>query len=214
VFDKVMTGDFDTAKFVAALGRAGAEHRLLVWNSDENEQAVLDGTALQGAFAQNTDSDTTDFGVFVNDGGGAKMDYYMVFGADATWCAAGEADLTVTLRNNAPADVSSLPEYLTADGYYGVAAGNVETVAYIYLPEGATLLSTSTSGDGASSGIGGGMDGDRQVIPWTTLLEPAQELTLRVRVQTPPTDRIVTRTTPTINGNDTPIVASSCGSAG
>lgn len=211
VFTKLSSGDIDPATLIEALGRAGQENRLLLWNADPEEQAVLDDTTLQGTLGS-TDPAVTDFGVFVNDGTSSKMDYYMELSSDAGWCEAGRAGLSVTLRNNAPADAASLPDYITGAGKHGIPAGEVETVTYVYLPENATLISSSTSGDGTSPGYGGGTDAGRQVVSWRTQLAPGEQLTLQLRVETPQTDRIVTRMTPTVNTEGATFLASSCGS--
>jgi len=211
VFEKISSGDLKPAAFVSALGRAGAEHRLMLWNSDEDEQAVLDGTTLQGAYST-PDADTTDFGLFLNDATGAKLDYYAQVDTEIAWCSAQEAGLTVTLRNGAPADAASFPSYMTANGNYGVDPGDLKTVAYIYLPEDSTLLSSEATGTGRSPGLGGGTDAGRQVLTWTTTLSPGQEMTLDVRVKTPSMNPIVIQTTPTIHAQSAPALAPSCSS--
>lgn len=211
VFGALSAGNVDPAALIAALGRAGEENRLLLWNAAPEEQAILDGTTLQGVLGS-SDPAATDFGVFLNDGTSSKMDYYMEFSADTSWCAAGEAGLTVTLRNAAPADAASLPWYITGGGKHGIPPGQVETVAYVYLPEGAELMSSSASGTGQSPGFGGGNDAGRQVISWTTRLAPGEELTLQVRVRTPQSAQIVTQMTPTVHAQRTPQLAESCAS--
>ncbi|WP_144795961.1 DUF4012 domain-containing protein [Microbacterium paludicola] len=201
VFDALTDGGVDPATLVAALSRAGEEDRLMIWNAVPEEQAVLDGTTLQGVRAP-LDAGTTDFGVYLNDGTGSKMDYYMQADAGAEWCTPGEATLRVTLRNNAPADAANLPSYITGGGNFGVPPGEVQTVSYIYLPAGAELLSATLSRSDESAPLGGGTDDGRQVLTWTTQLAPGTELSLDVTVATPPTAEIVTRLTPTINANE------------
>nr|WP_241731798.1 DUF4012 domain-containing protein [Microbacterium ginsengiterrae] len=201
VFDALTDGGVDPATLVAALSRAGEEDRLMVWNAVPEEQAILDGTTLQGVRAP-LDAGTTDFGVYLNDGTGSKMDYYMQADAGAEWCTPGEATLRVTLRNNAPADAANLPSYITGGGNFGVPPGEVQTVSYIYLPAGAELVSATLAGSEESAPLGGGMDDGRQVLTWTTQLAPGAELSLDVTVTAPPTTEIVTRLTPTINANE------------
>src|SRR5690606_39099554 len=120
------------------------------------------------------DAGTTDFGVFVTDGTGSKMDFYATLDAAATWCSAEEAHLAVTIGNTAPRNAAELPWYITGGGVYGVTPGDIKTVAYIYLPKDSTLLSSETTGTGRSPGLGGGTDADRQVLTWTTTLSPGQ----------------------------------------
>lgn len=198
VFEALTAGGTDPAALVEALGRAGAENRLMVWNADPDEQAVLDDTTLQGALGS-SDPSVTEFGIYLNDGTGSKMDYYMEASTEAAWCGAGEATLTVTLRNSAPADAASLPRYITGGGVYGVPPGEVQTIAYIYLPPEATLTSTSIAETGETPSLGGGTDDGRQVISWETQLAPGEEITLQIAVETAPSAQIVTRMTPGIH---------------
>ena len=76
---------------------------------------MLDDTTLVGGLPV-TDSETTTFGVFLNDGTGSKMDFYQAVDTQVAWqsCAvdgrgeaSGVAQLTVTLTNNAPASGSA-----------------------------------------------------------------------------------------------------------
>jgi len=201
VFASLTSGEADPTALVTALGRAGEEHRLMIWNASPDEQSVLDGTTLQGTLGSG-DADATDFGVYLNDGTGSKMDYYMQVGAAADSCTAGEATLRVTLHNTAPADAASLPDYITGGGSFGIPPGEVETVSYIYLPAGASLVSTALAGSEESPRLGGGTDAGRQVLTWTTQLAPGAEITLDVTVATPETVEIVTRLTPTVHGNE------------
>ncbi len=76
-------------------------------------------------------------------------------------------------------------------------------MSYIYLPEGASLLSATLAGSEESPGLGGGTDAGRQVLTWTTQLPPGAETTLDVTVEVPPAAEIVTRLTPTVHGNET-----------
>ncbi|MGW8481875.1 DUF4012 domain-containing protein [Microbacterium sp. NPDC055903] len=208
VFARIASGGVDPAAFAAALGRAGAENRMLLWNADPAEQAVLDGTTLQGTL-DDEDPDTTTFGVYANDGTSSKMDYYMSLDTATAWCGE-EAALTVTLTNDAPADAASLPSYVTGGGKHGVAPGSVETVVYVYLPEGSALQSSEASGTGFSPDLGGGTDAGRQVLSWAPVLAPGESTTLDVRVRTSLTEHLVTRTTPTVNANPGNQLAISC----
>ncbi|MGO2748346.1 DUF4012 domain-containing protein, partial [Microbacterium sp.] len=208
VFSALTAGGTDPVTLVSALGRAGDEGRLMVWNAVPEEQAILDGTTLQGVLGP-LDPDVTEFGVYLNDGTGSKMDYYMQAESAAGWCAPGDAALTVTLRNNAPADAADLPRYITGGGYYGVQPGIVETTAYVYLPEGATLESASVPGQ-ENPGLGGGTDAGRQVIVWKTQLAPGEEITLNIRANATASNQIVTRMTPTIHDQNDSAFAFAC----
>ncbi|MFJ6651225.1 DUF4012 domain-containing protein [Microbacterium sp. NPDC091313] len=219
VFGTLSSGSVDPAKLVEALVRAGDEHRLYVWNADAATQSVLDGTTLQGTLPV-TDAETTRFGVYLNDGTGSKMDYYMSAGASVGWCStetgAVEAQLSVRLRSDAPADAASLPAYITGNGAFGVPEGETATLAYLYLPPGAEVVSASATGTGAdpTTGFGGGYDGDRRVLTWSTRLLPGEEATATVRVSVPRTPQLETFLTPGVRPEITAPLTADCGGAG
>lgn len=208
VFEAIAGGRLDPSAFVSALATAGAEHRLLLWNADAEEQAVLDGTTLQGA--TDADADVTQFGVYANDATSSKMDFYMRLESGAAWCGA-DAALTVTLRSTAPADAADLPGYLTGGGTHGVPPGEVETMVYVYLPADGVLTSTTSTPAADTTVFGGGEDTGRQVLTWRTRLAPGEEVTLDLRVRAPRTETIAVRSTPTVHALVTEGFAPTCG---
>lgn len=215
VFDALSSGGADPAKLITALARAGEERRLYLWSADAADQAILDGTSLQGRLPE-TDAEATRFGVYFNDGTGSKMDYYMKVGSAVGWCTdtegAPEAQLTVRLRNDAPADAASLPDYITGGGSFGTPPGLVETVAYLYLPAGAEVVAAEATAtvSQATAGFGGGFQEGRRVLTWGTTLVPGEEATATVRIRTPPTPSLQAQITPTIWPLETAELGAGC----
>lgn len=215
VFTALSSGAADPAKLLEALALAGNERRLLLWSAHPEEQELLAETTLAGALPV-TDSTTTSFGVFLNDGTGSKMDYYQTVDTTVAWasCAVdaagtvqGVADLGVTITNTAPADAANLPDYVTAAGWYGVPPGSVRTIGYIYVPEGFELLDSALSNGG---GFGGGFHDGRRVLTFDIVLAPGESATATVSAaSTSPTGAsLVAQVTPTVNANvTTPISA-------
>ena len=206
VFDRLANGGVDPAALVQALGKAGDERRLLLWSAHENEQALLTDTTLAGGLPV-TDATTARFGVYLNDGTGSKMDFYQTATSTLTWnecrvdaagLAVGDATLSVTIANNAPADAGNLPSYITGGGAFGVPAGVTRTVAYVYLPEGWELADATTS-DG--SGFGGGVHDGRRVVSLSVDLAPGQSVTATITGQT------TTPGAPTVEVVSTPTIA-------
>ncbi|QEV99070.1 DUF4012 domain-containing protein [Microbacterium caowuchunii] len=216
VFSALSDGSADPRVLMSGLARAGAEHRLLIWNADEAEQAILDGTTLQGGLPV-TDAEQTSFGVYLNDGTGSKMDYYMHVGTDVQWCTgttgAQEAALLVRLRDDAPADAAALPSYITGGGGFGTPAGVTNTVAYLYLPRGSELVSATATGGGPTPGFSTASDRDHTVLTWATDLRPGEEATALIRVRTPVTDSLLVRATPVIPGTSATIDGACAGLA-
>lgn len=218
VFGALSAGDSDPTELVAALGRAGDERRLLLWSAIDEDQAVLEGTTLTGPLPI-TDDEQLGFGVYLNDSTGSKMDYYVSPKTTLAWdkCAvnedgraSGTLTLTVTLTNTAPADAAtSLPDYITGGGNFGVAPGRAKTIGYVYLPEGAELRDATRTDD---QGFGGGFHAGRQVMTFTTDLAPGESVTARftVATTTPGAGDAVAWVTPTVDPGLATRISDSC----
>lgn len=182
VFDAVKSGQADPTKLISALARAGAENRVLVWNVNETEQAVLEDTTLAGARPV-SDSSTNRFGLYFNDGTGAKMDLYL-----DVQTALGQQTcrkdrrpqyaLEVTLTNTAPADAAtSLPAYVTGGGAFGVPLGSVKTLLSAYgTPE---LQDLGVTRDGATVPYHPATDATYPVSTISVELAPGESTVLR-----------------------------------
>lgn len=156
-FQALLDGRGSAAGLLSALSRAGDEHRLLIWSAHADEQSVFAGTTIAGPLPK-SDARTTRFGVYLNDGAGSKMSYFMSPQTSVAWdsCPSASGDKPRVLRlhldlvSTAPADAgTSLPLYITGNGAYGTAPGTAKVVANIYLPEGFSLISATTT-NGAS----------------------------------------------------------------
>lgn len=147
------------------------------------------------------------------------MDYYADAETTIEWdtCAVGAGDavtgdvtLTVTIANNAPADAAtSLPDYITGGGGFGVEPGIAKTIGYLYLPPGAELIAASMSDE---SGFGGGFHEGRQVMSFSVELAPGQSATatLTVRLATPGSGTAVAWITPTVHADAPTAVGAVC----
>ncbi|MGV8896374.1 MAG: DUF4012 domain-containing protein [Rhodoglobus sp.] len=149
VFSKLSSGQLDAPKLIAALTRAGAEGRALIWSARPEEQALLSGTTLAGELPV-SDSDTQRFGIYLNDGTGAKMDYYLVPEVKVGQAVCRNDGLVtiateLTLTSTAPADAAaSLPAYVTGGGAFGVPPGIIRTVVRVYGPPGSVNLGATS----------------------------------------------------------------------
>jgi hypothetical protein len=138
---------------------------------------LLASTPLAGGLPT-TDEDTSTFAVYLNDGTGAKMDYYLGLGIDV---ASGECgvpavptfDVTAELSSFAPDDAAtSLPIDITGGGLFGVPAGTIATNVYIYAPQG--FVATSILVDGRERPFRDVVHEGRTVIALTVDLVPGQ----------------------------------------
>ncbi|WP_396643246.1 DUF4012 domain-containing protein [Microbacterium sp.] len=206
VFQALVSGGADPARILPALVQGIEERRVLLWSADPAEQDLLAGTPIAGGLPI-SDEETAQFGVYVNEGGGAKIDYYLALGADAQRCADGRVNLRVTIHSDAPQDVEDYPAYIHADGNFGVDPRLARTISYVYLPAGATVVSAEPT----VGGLGGQRDhGGLRVVTWESDLAPGETATLDVIVDLPGTQGLDVVTTPTINTLDIPSVSDFC----
>ena len=219
VFQALLKGQGSTAGMLTALARATEEHRVLMWAANPDEQSVVAGTTLAGELPI-TDEHTARFGVYLNDGTGSKMSYYVKPDVSLSWdhCQqTGEKSprqltLTLALGNSAPEDAqTSLPPYITGNGVYGVAPGSASVVSNIYLPQGYELVSASASN--GSPYEEGTLDG-RRVLTFGVNLDPqaSASVTVVVKATTSATEAEAL-VTPTADASLNPTVFGVCNNA-
>jgi hypothetical protein len=183
VFSAVASGALEPQALVAALARAGDERRIYLWSADPGEQARLAETSLAGELPASTPT-RPGFGVYLNDGTGAKMDYYLgaEFGVGNSVCRQDGRStyvVEVTLRNDAPADAaSSLPPYVTGGGNFGVEAGLISTNVAVYAPSEGVFMEATVDGQPAAPQTA--MDSGRSVVQLQTTLSPGQSTTIKM----------------------------------
>lgn len=190
VFTAVSGGGFDAQKLVSALTRGAQEDRIKMWSSVGAEQSVLERTVLAGTLPTAADENAR-FTMQLNDGTGAKMDYYLSTKAElsgygcSTASEARELVVRYTMTNTAPADAGeALPKYVTGGGDYDVSPGSISTVARLFAPEGYTLRSQQV--DGSSENAGESLSLlERSVAQWNPVLAPGQSSTLELRYAAP-----------------------------
>ncbi|WP_166804466.1 DUF4012 domain-containing protein [Cryobacterium algoritolerans] len=218
VFSAVSSGNADPVELIKALAQAGSEHRVLVWSAHPEDQAVLADTTLAGGLPV-SDATGTRFGVYLNDGTGAKMGMYLdtkVTLGQVTCRKDGRPNygVTVTLTNTAPADAAtSLSDYVTGAGVYGVAPGNVKTVVSVYGVPGMQNLGVTR--DGAVVGYHPATDSSYPVSALSVELAPGESTVLEFGWlgERPDKSSLIAQMTPGINQNETRLVDSSCESA-
>ena len=216
VFNAFLEGRGSTVSLLTNLATAADQRRVLMWSADPDEQAILEGSSVAGELPQ-TDDDTARFGVYLNDGGGSKMSYYVKPDVSLAWdqCAPdgrnGPRQLTLrmSLANTAPTDAeTSLPRYVTANGAFGTAPGTATVVNNVYLPEGFELVSAETAaGTGPSTGTFEG----RQVLTFGFQLLPQSSADLTVTVRATTTaSKAEAFVTPTADAGIEPTVKATC----
>ncbi len=182
IFAKVASGSFQPKPMFDALARSVTERRLLVWSSPEREQEAIESAGIAGELPPQTPEHGV-FGVYLNDATGAKMDYYLresyrIGGAMCRSDGRPTWQVEVTLTNGAPTDAAtSLPEYVTGGGEYGVKPGDVKTQVNVYAPPSAIYVGSWK--DSVPLDVHRDMDSGYPVAQSNLELAPGQSVTLR-----------------------------------
>lgn len=150
VFAALSSGKGEAKGLIAGISRGAEEGRVLVWSADSSEQAKISKYPLSGSISGPSVS-PAQFGIYFNDGTGAKMDYYVRRKIQIIKeCPADgyeQIKVRVTSTNTAPADAAkSLPAYVTGDGAFGVPPGLVQTNIVAYGPVQANVESAAVDG--------------------------------------------------------------------
>jgi hypothetical protein len=150
IFDGLASTSTKPEKLLSGLTRGVEEGRILVWSADDNEQKTLVSYPLGGSIAGPGVS-PAQFGVYFNDGTGAKMDYYVKSTVqlikECTQAGYEQTTTRVTITNTAPADAAtSLPAYVTGAGQFGVPPGSVRTNIVAYGPVQANMETAKLDG--------------------------------------------------------------------
>ncbi|BCJ54231.1 hypothetical protein Asp14428_57060 [Actinoplanes sp. NBRC 14428] len=181
-FQALIKGQGDAKGMVTQLARAAGERRLLMWTADATEEAALAGTVLEGRLPSDPATRPT-VGVFLNDGTGAKLSYYLTHAADLT---VGDCDeeggrefhLKVTLGSTAP--TADLPAYVTGLALTGDKYTS-RTNVMVFSPTGGGVVQVRS--DGKDLDFGTGLERDRSVAVITVELPPGTSRTLDVTIQ-------------------------------
>lgn len=182
IFAALSTGKGDADGVIKGLSRGTAEGRVLIWSDKPNEQSVIEKYSLSGSIAGPSVS-PAQFGVYFNDGTGAKMDYYVKrtvqLVEECTGDEYGQMKVRVTSTNTAPSDAAtSLPEYVTGGGVFGVPPGTVQTNVVAYGPAQA-YVETATI-DGKKTDFAAHIHSNRPVGSVTITLAPGQSSTVEL----------------------------------
>lgn len=180
VFSKISAGSGDAKKLVDGLTRGTSEGRILLWSRSSEEQSVIAKNPIGGSISGQTIS-PAHFGVYFNDGTGAKMDYYIKRTVQLVEeCRTGEygqVKVRITSTNTAPRDAAtSLPEYVTGGGAFGVPAGSVQTNIVAYGPVQAHMESAAV--DHKEIGFASQLHSGRPVGTVTVALPPGKSSTV------------------------------------
>lgn len=180
IFAAISDGRSDPKNLMDAISKGLDERRILLWSGSKDEQATI-GKYSIGGLVSGSSVVPTEFGVYFNDGTGAKMDYWIKRNIqvvrDCTRDGYREVALSVTSTNTAPADAAvSLPEYVTGGGVFGVPAGSVQTNIVAYGPVQSNV--DTVAKDGQKIPFAAQRHAQRAVGTSTIKLAPGESTTL------------------------------------
>ncbi|MDN4490663.1 DUF4012 domain-containing protein [Demequina sp. SYSU T00068] len=178
LFGQLLAG---TGSAVDGVSRAIDAHRFMLWSAHENEQDLLADLPISGDFLEDRDA----LGVFLNDGSGSKIGYYVDTGMAVTdlRCADGSVggqSVEVTLTHTYDGDVADLPDYVGVGGGF-VPAGQFHANVIIYPPDGMRVAEAWQDGDPASVAVNS-HDG-RQTVTARVVLDPGDQAVLEFRLE-------------------------------
>jgi hypothetical protein len=183
IVGKVMSGDFDIPAMIKAVSTGINQGDIMMWSSNADEQAALDGFRVQGKLAT-TNDDATTIGVYYRDTSASKMDYYLATSTatSSDICTAPANPTfttTVTLTSTLTAEQArTLPEYVASRDWGGT---KFRTEIFVYGPVGATVSGSTIRQEGLDTGLTEGTtDLGRPVASFYAFLAPGQTTTVDV----------------------------------
>lgn len=216
VFHAVADGQGNPLELMKALIRGGNERRVLIWNSNSSEQQILSDTTLTGGLPS-SDATLLNFGVYLNDGTGAKMGRYLLTQVDMGQVTCRddrrpEYQVTLSLTNSAPLNASTtFSRLVTGGGVFGVAPGHIKTIVSAFGPP--SVMSMGMTKDGGSAPFHPTTLDGYPVSAISVELAPGQSTVLRFRWlgDKPFSGKLGAEITPQINTNAIKQVELTCG---
>lgn len=150
IFSAVSSEKIEPRELIAGLVRGADEGRISLWSASAQEQEIIAHYPISGSVSGASIA-PAQFGVYFNDGTGAKMDYYVKRSVqlfkECTQDGYEQTTVRVTSTNTAPADAAtSLPSYVTGAGKFGVPPGSVQTNIAAYGPVQANVETVKVDG--------------------------------------------------------------------
>ncbi|MBD1538844.1 DUF4012 domain-containing protein [Arthrobacter sp. S13_S34] len=217
IFATLSKGELDAKRLLEGITRGTEEGRVLIWSATATEQSVIAHYPIGGS-AIGPPVAPAQFGVYFNDGTGAKMDFYMKRTVqlikECPLDGYEQTTVRVVSTNTAPLDAEkSLPAYVTGGGVFGVPAGAVQTNIVAYGPVQSTVETAKL--DGHKTDFAPYVHGDRPVGVYAVQIAPGEskmvDFTFGKIVQHTEPNVFVTPTVQSLTDVVLPTITSSCG---
>ncbi|WP_062521711.1 DUF4012 domain-containing protein [Demequina silvatica] len=177
LFGRIVSGD---GAVLDGVERAIDAGRFMVWSADEAEQDLLVSTPISGGYLERDDA----VGVFVNDGTGSKIGYYVDTAATVTdlMCPDGSIagqEVEVAFTHAFDGDLEALPEYVSGGGIY-VSLGEFHANVLIYPAVGTGV--TGVTLDGKKAKVRPEHEEGRAMATARIEIAPGETATLRYTI--------------------------------
>ena len=200
-FDVFANGGGDPLDLVTGLIRGVGEHRILMHAFARDEQAMIAGTTI-AAELDEAPTDTPEVGVYLNDGTGAKMSFFLDHEVQVTSasCQNGRQTLMgqLLVTSDTPPNAAGLPQTVVGfeDGFGdSVEPGDQLLVADLHAPVGGTIREIAFDGEPLPDpavdhyrgrdvvSLGLPLDpGQTRVVTWTMVTGPDQTAPAEISV--------------------------------
>ena len=193
-FDKLTSsiGTVDLTSLVSTVQTAVQDHRLYIWLADADQQEVLSSFDCSGALS--SDETAPELGVYVTDGTGSKMDWYLDLN---TQVGAGTRNtdgttsyqVTTNVHNTlTDSEMTALAQTVLPDYIYGVnpykrSKGDMITKIFLFAPAGGSISNIQVSGY-MSQGFSTSSYENLQVLYGLTADEPGETTAITYTVTT------------------------------
>ena len=194
-------GHGNPVDLVTGLIRGVNERRILMHSFAPDEQALIEGTTIAGE-VDTAPTEAPQVGVYLNDGTGAKMSFFLDHEVEVTSvsCEDGRQTLAARLRvtSDTPPNVGELPDTVVGftDGFGdSVQRGDQLVVADLYAPVGGTISEIAFNGEPLPDppvdnyrgrdvvSLGLPLDpGQTRIVTWTMVTGPGQTAPTEVSV--------------------------------
>ncbi|GAA3530707.1 DUF4012 domain-containing protein [Nocardioides daeguensis] len=188
VFDVFSDGYGSPADVIRALVAGVDEGRVRMHFFSDVAQREIAGTPIAGEFVDRAETPPV-VGVYVNDAGPTKMQYYLRQRAQlfSRSCAGGRQELgtTLTFTNATPPRADELPDAITGEFFPGnrTDPGQQLLVVYVSAPVGGSVEEVTIDGQSAGDPTVTTYAG-REVATIGLLLDPGQSRTVDVLLRT------------------------------
>lgn len=151
VFNAFAAGRGNSAESIRGLVAGVLEGRIRMASFEADNEAEIAGTMIAGEFSDE-ESKEPGVGIYINDGGPTKMQYYLKYDARVvSRSCVGDRQVisgSIDFHSDTPPDARSLPASITGEGYrrQRVEPGDQLLVIYVTSPVGGDVTELSIDG--------------------------------------------------------------------